>query len=79
MVRKIEEYMDKNEEFVSLIKRNAHNGKRSIIYFGNHEIIIPQEEIEIEIQGNLMCIYHHHILTAIINTDLIYGVSDERI
>lgn len=79
MVKKIEKYMDKNEEFVSLIKRNAHNGKRSIIYFGNHEILIPQEGVDIEVQENLMMVYHNHILTAIINTDLIYGVSDERI
>lgn len=79
MVTKMNEFVNKNNEFISLIKRNAHNGKRSIIYFGNHELLIPQEGISIEVEGTLMKIYHNHILTAIINTDYIYAVSDERI
>lgn len=79
MVNKIHTFTNTNEEFISLINRNAHNGKRSIIYFGNHKMLIPQEGIDIEVEGTLMKVYHNHILTAIINTDLIYGVSDERI
>lgn len=79
MVTHIDKYININDEFISLVKRNAHNGKKSIIYFGNHEIVIPREGVEITVNENIMNIYHNHILTAIINTDLIYGVSDERI
>lgn len=69
----------KINEFVSLIKRNCHNGKGSVIYTNGEMVIIPHEthkDITVDVRNDCLMIYHHNILTGVVDINCINAVTD---
>lgn len=76
--------VDKTNVFVDLMMRNAHVGKASKVYFGNHTLSLPCENLTLKQihdneVGDVIEIYYDGLLKALIQVDTIIAVlSDER-
>lgn len=74
----------KTNVFVDLMMRNAHVGKSSKIYFGDHTLSLPcagltlKQTFDNEV-GDILEIYYDELLKALIKIDTIIAVlSDEK-
>lgn len=63
-----------NNEYVDLLVRNAHMGKESRIIFGSSQLIVPEDEVTIRVDGDMVFIYHNTILIAVVDSRKICAV-----